>query len=119
VRWYLAAAKQDHLDAQYNLALMYDEGEGTAVNDTEAVRWYLSAAELGHAAAQYNLGAMYYGGEGTMVDYPSAYMWSAVAAAQGKEEAQENIDIIAQQMATSQISEAKERARLWLADHDL
>jgi uncharacterized protein len=119
VRWYLAAARQDHPAAQYNLALMYDEGEGTALDDAEAVRWYISAAELGHMDAQYNLGAMYYTGEGTMVDYLSAYMWSVIAVAQGKEEAQGNIDIIAQQMTTSQISEAKERARLWLADHGL
>lgn len=113
VRWYLAAARQDHPAAQYNLALMYDEGVGTPIDDAEAVRWYLSSAELGHAGAQYNLGAIYYTGEGTAIDYLGAYMWSVIAVAQGKEEAQDNIDIIVQQLTASQVSETKKRA--WLA----
>ena len=54
--------------AQYDLALMYDNGEGVPENDAEAVKWYRKAADQGIAYAQYNLGYMYANGEG--VDFP-------------------------------------------------
>ena len=52
-------AEQGLADAQYNLGVMYDEGEGVAQDDAEAVRWYRLAAEQGDAGAQNNLGVMY------------------------------------------------------------
>ena len=57
-------AEQGHAKAQYNLGLMYDNGEGVPENDSEAVKWYRLAAEQGIATAQYNLGIMYDNGEG-------------------------------------------------------
>ena len=39
--------------AQYNLGLMYTNGDGVPQDDTEAARWYRSAADQGHASAQY------------------------------------------------------------------
>lgn len=41
--------------AQYNLALMYDDGEGTEVNHVKAVYWYEKSTDLGLPEAQYNL----------------------------------------------------------------
>ena len=48
------AAEQGHADAQYNLGLMYDRGDGVPENDAEAVKWYRMAAEQGkgHRTAQ-------------------------------------------------------------------
>ena len=59
-----AAAEQRDADAQFNLGLMFDAGEGVPQNDTEAVRWYRMAAEQGNADAQLNLGDMYDTGRG-------------------------------------------------------
>ena len=56
VRWYRLAAEQGHAYAQYNLGLMYRQGEGVPQDDAEAVRWYRLAAEQGDAVAQFNLG---------------------------------------------------------------
>jgi len=58
--WFRKAAEQGHTGAQYNLGMMYLEGNGVEQSDAEAVRWYKMASEQGHARAQYNLGAMYY-----------------------------------------------------------
>jgi TPR repeat protein len=52
------AAEQGDADAQYNLGLMYDNGEGVEQDKFEAVKWYKKAAEQGHAEAQNNLGIM-------------------------------------------------------------
>ena len=39
VQWYLTKAKGGDADAQYNLAICYDEGKGTDKNEKEAARW--------------------------------------------------------------------------------
>ena len=41
--------------AQFNLGVMYDTGEGVPQDDEEAVRLYRLAADQGLADAQYNL----------------------------------------------------------------
>ena len=56
VRLYRLAADQGHADAQYNLGVMYANGQGVAQDDAEAVRLYRLAADQGDADAQYNLG---------------------------------------------------------------
>ena len=44
-RWYEKAAEQGYLDAQYNLAIMYDNGFGVSKDRGKAVKWYRKAAE--------------------------------------------------------------------------
>ena len=51
VRWYRLGAEQGYASAQYNLGLMYDNGEGVPRDDAEAVRWYRLGAEQGYAGA--------------------------------------------------------------------
>ncbi len=52
----MAAANQGDAYAQYNLGVMYANGDGVPENDAEAVKWYRKAADQGYAVAQYNLG---------------------------------------------------------------
>ena len=58
------AAEQGDADAQFNLGVMYANGEGVPENDAEAVKWYRLAAEQSHADAQFKLGVMYDLGNG-------------------------------------------------------
>ena len=74
--------------AQFNLGLMYDNGQGVAQDYAEAVKWYSLAAVQGDAQAQYNLGYMYDNGLGTVRNYPEAVKWYRLAAAQGDARAQ-------------------------------
>ena len=46
------AADQGDADAQYNLGLMYANGEGVPEDDAEAVRWYRLAADQGTTRAR-------------------------------------------------------------------
>ena len=80
--------------AQYNLALMYDEGQGVPINDAEAVKWYRLAAAQGHAKAQYNLALMYDTGRGVPQDYAAAVKWYRLVAAQGYAKAQYNLALM-------------------------
>ena len=75
-------AEQGLPRAQYNLAVMYANGEGVPEDDVEAVKWYRKAAEQGDAGAQYNLAVMYANGEGVPEDDVEAVKWYRKAAEQ-------------------------------------
>ncbi len=51
-------AEQGHADAQFNLGVMYSQGQGVSQDYAESVKWYRKAAEQEHASAQINLGFM-------------------------------------------------------------
>ena len=90
----LKKAKAGDAGAQYNLGVMYDEGEGTARDYAEAVKWYRKSAEQGHAPAQHNLGVMYREGEGITEDDAEAVKWIRKAAEQGNARAQNNLGVM-------------------------
>ena len=80
---FLAAAKDGHVDSQYNVALMYERGIGVEKDEKEAVAWYEKSARQGNAAAQFNLGVLYENGRGTKIDYAKANEWYRKASVQG------------------------------------
>jgi len=88
------AAEQGDADAQYELARMYECGQGASQNDQQAVLWYRGAAEQGHINAQYMLGRMYIQGLGVPQDYAQAVSWYRKAAAQGSAIAQNNLGLV-------------------------
>ena len=88
---WLPLAEQGDASAQFNLALMYDNGVGVLQDDAEAVKWYRKAAEQGHASAQNFLGYMYSKGQGVPQDYAEAVKWYRKAAEQGDADAQTNL----------------------------
>ena len=93
-RLWEGAAEQELKEAQYNLSVMYKNGEGVDQSDTMAMEWTEKAAEQGHAGAQYNLGLVYYKGHGVDQDDSMAMRWYAKAAAQGFKGAEEEINKI-------------------------
>ena len=52
--WYHYRANRGDAEAQFNLALCYDEGKGVAIDQAEAVRWSRRAADQGDASAQHS-----------------------------------------------------------------
>lgn len=59
LQFYLKAAKYGSVEAQVNLANLYDEGKGCQKNSERAVYWYKRAVESGSPEAAYNLGVHY------------------------------------------------------------
>ena len=104
----LLAAQNGNAEAQYNLALAYENGNGMTKDLSEAVKWYRKAAEQGHAGAQkklktaelllnaqngnaeaqYKLAQAYEKGSGVTKDLTEAMAWYHKAAEQGHAEAQ-------------------------------
>lgn len=70
-------------EAMYRLGILYEEGNGVARDDAQAVYWYQVAANAGYSYAMFNLGMMYYGGTGILQNYNKAIEWYQKAAEAG------------------------------------
>lgn len=53
------AAEQGIVEAQYDLANMYEHGEGVEQSNTEAITWFMKAAEQGDAESRLRLEKIY------------------------------------------------------------
>jgi len=87
-------AKQGHAGAQYQLGLLYANGQGVPKDDVQARQWYEKAAVQGHAEAQVNLGSLYDYGRGVPQDFKLAAKWYRRSADQGNELAQRRLGLL-------------------------
>ena len=53
------SAEQGYAQAQFNLGLMYDRGQGVSKDYTESIKWLKLAAEQKFEAAQFKLEVMH------------------------------------------------------------
>jgi TPR repeat protein len=83
VREFTALAERGHPEAQFNLGLLHQNGQGVPQSYAEAAKWYTEAAQHGLAEAQYRLGKMYEKGEGVQQSKDDAIGWYEKAANQG------------------------------------
>ena len=111
LREWTPLAEQGDAKAQYNLGVMYQQGQGVSQDYKTAVKWYALAAEQGDAEAQFNLGVMYFEGQGVLQDYVTAHMWANMASMNGSEMAPELRNAIAKEMTPAQIHAAQKRAK--------
>ena len=111
LKWYRKAANQGDARAQYNLGLVYTDGQGVAQDYAEAANWYRLAAGQGHFIAQYNLGLMYADGKGVAHDFVQAHMLLNLAAAafpvSEREIVVKNRDRVAKEMTPDQITQSQ------------
>jgi uncharacterized protein len=118
VKKWRTKAEQGDAEAQCNLGVCYDNGDGVPEDDAEAVKWYRKAADQGYALAQYNLGVCYANGDGVPQDDAAAYMWLNLSHAQGNDTAKKGKDLLAKRMTKEQISEGQKLSREWLERFD-
>jgi TPR repeat protein len=76
----LAKAEQGDLKAQFNIGLMYENGDGVPKNMAKAFEWYERAAERYLPEAQNGLGWLYLNGQGTAKDMRRACVWLTLAS---------------------------------------
>ena len=111
LREWTPLAKQGNANAQFNLGLMYEKGQGVPQDYKTAVKWYRLAAEQGHANAQSNLGVKYAFGVGVLKDYVYAHMWGNIAATNGNKMGAKLRDDFEKKMTPADISTAQKLAR--------
>lgn len=90
-RWYRRAAKQRYAKAQYNLALLYEDGKGVSQDYKMASQWYTAAADSGFTEAKNNLGVLYVLGKGVRRDSRKAEQLFSAAAQEGNPDAARNL----------------------------
>ena len=83
LRLWRSLAEQGDADAQYNLGVMYSNGDGVPRDYAEAMKWHRKAADQGNGNAQFNVGFMYDLGRGMPQSYTEAVKWYSLAANQG------------------------------------
>ena len=95
--------------AQYDLGVIYDQGQGVPQSDAKAMEWYERAAQQGEPRAQYNLGLMYLNGQGVPPDLVKAYYWITLSANRGNVHARDARDFVSEKMSREQVADAKRR----------
>ena len=110
---WLPLAEEGDAEAQFNLGILHDLGQGVAQSKARAAAWYGRSAGQGYAAAQYNLAVMFANGEGAPRNDVLAYVLFDLAAADDPEAAEQR-DLMARRIAAGEIDRAlrlAERAR--------
>ena len=72
-KWFSLAAKQGYAPAQFNVGVMYANGEGVQESTTNATFWFSNAARQGDLEATYFLAEAYEKGEGVPIDRQEAF----------------------------------------------
>ena len=99
--------------AEFNLGLLYFDGNGVPQNYSEAVRWFEKAADQGYTKAQHNLGEMYAVGKGVKRDYVQSYKWLSICASGGNENCRAHRDLIAKKLKGSDLVKAQQLVETW------
>lgn len=71
----LELAHSGNADAQFEVGLCYDEGDGVKEDKYEAFKWFMKAAMNGHGRAQNAVGLCYEAGEGVAKNMSEARRW--------------------------------------------
>jgi hypothetical protein len=90
----LQLANRGNSDAQFNVALHYQDGTELPQDYAKACYWYRKAAHQGHAAAQYGLALLLGKGLGHPKDEREAAAWYRMAAEQGHQAAQFSLAVM-------------------------
>lgn len=84
-------ANQGDAEAQFQLAVIYQNGRLIQQDQQQAREWLLKAAQQGHVKAMFNLGVTYGDGLGVPVDDAEAFKWYQAAANEGDPRAHFNL----------------------------
>jgi hypothetical protein len=84
-------AEAGDAEAQFQLAVIYQNGRLVPQDQALAREWLLKAAAQGHVKAMFNLGVTYGEGHGVPVDDAEAFRWYQAAAAEGDPRAHYNL----------------------------
>jgi TPR repeat protein len=115
VEMQIAEATKGDAEMQYILGVWFLYGEGVQQDKQKAVKLLAPAAEQGHMGASALLGRMYLSGESVTKDMVKGYRLLEHAAQKGSEWARAEISAWPNTMTPTQLAEASETARKFLA----
>ena len=104
-------AERGSADAQYRLAIMYQNGLGVVRNELLAMKWMIAAAYQEFAWAQHGLGFMYMEGDCVPKNGEKAVQWFTRAAEQGMAGSQTTLAMMYE--TGNGVEQDAEEARKW------
>ena len=104
-------AEKGVADAQYRLAIMYQNGLGVVRNELLAMKWMVAAANQGFPLAQHGLGFMYMEGDCVAKNGEKAVLWFRRAAEQGMAGSQTTLAMMYE--TGNGVEQDSEEARKW------
>jgi TPR repeat protein len=116
VESYRLAADQGNALAQFNLAMMYELGQGMEPDCAEATKWFLKAAERGDAGGQLQMGKRCHRDSFAPLARDAseskieAYKWFTLASAQGYKDSAMHCEQIGLAMTREERTEGQRRA---------
>ena len=90
-KYYHLAAKKGHPEAQLNVGIMYDYGEGVVMNKKKALKWYYKSASQNNPIAQFNIGKSFDLNICSPLNEIEATKWYIESANNGHAEAECNL----------------------------
>jgi len=99
-------AKRGDADAQYYVAMAYEEGRGIKKDLKQAFQWYAKSAKQGQYGAQYKMGDFYEHGYAVKKNNNTAFVWYRKAADNGSSMARKRLNRSA---STSRSEQAEQR----------
>ena len=113
-RIFARLADDGNINAQFNLAIMYERGLGVRSDIIRAIDFFKKAARQGDRVAPNHLGIIYSSGKGVLKNMVLAHAWFNLASAADNPEGWRNRERIERFMSNAQIEKAEELARKWL-----
>lgn len=80
LEWFRKSADGGNINAMFQIAMMYRDGNGPKRDNDKHLEWLKKAAEKGHAQSQLLLGNMYRDGIKVESDESEAFRWYKMAA---------------------------------------
>jgi TPR repeat protein len=113
IRWLRQAAVKGHTSARVYMAGLLLRGEIQGLNAqqvAETATWINDEALRGGKQAQFYMGLMTARGVGVQPDAAEAYFWFELAAKQNVAPAASGRELLAEQLTTAQVKQARDRA---------
>ncbi len=109
IYYYEFAAKNNDLDALFNLAELYRTSDNSIKDAPQAIALHTYGASKNAAASQYALGIIYANGDGVEPDLINAYAWLSFASEQGLSNATIALSQISGRMTPSELEQARQQ----------
>ncbi len=102
--WFLLAAEQKHLLANYAVGLLLRDGPVDVQQPERAVHYLKEAGFLGHALAPLEVGNMYFSGNHVQKDRALAFVWWSLGAERNAPGAQANIATLTDSLSAEEMT---------------
>ena len=110
--WFLLAAEQKHMLANYAVGLLLRDGPDDLRQPERAVLYLKEAGFLGHALAPLELGNMFFSGNYVQKDRALAFVWWSLSAERNAPGAEANISRLTDRLSKKEMTKIQNILKL-------